>query len=74
MSRLASQTLAMLLMLAAFPLISFGTTSGPPLLWWLGLAALGVGGAIPPVRRFVEKRQAEPPPTAVGLADDERVS
>lgn len=74
MNRLAALSLSLVLLLAAFPLISIGTASGPPLLWWLGLAALGIGGLIPPVRRFVVRRQAPRPPTRVGLPEDERVS
>lgn len=74
MSRLAALSLSMLLLLAAFPLISIGTTGGPQWLWWLGLAALGLGGIIPPARRFLVSMQPEPQPTRAGMADDERVS
>lgn len=45
--------ISLALQLAAFPLVSFGTTSGPPTLWWVGLAALGLGGAVPPVVRVL---------------------
>ena len=74
MSSIATLALSMVLLLAAFPLISLGTTQGPEALWWLGLLALVVGGAIPPVQRFVAAGKPEPPPTGVGLVDDERVS
>lgn len=40
------------LFLIALPLISIGTTSGPRLLLWIGLAALCGGGLIPPVQRL----------------------
>lgn len=73
-NRLAALTVSLLLMLAAFPLISIGTTKGPPMLWWLGLAALGVGGLIPPVRRFLVRRQLPRPPNRSGMREDERVS
>ena len=43
---------AFLLLLAAFPLISFGTTGGNDTLWWAGLALLAVGALIPPVARY----------------------
>lgn len=74
MSRLAALSVSLVLLLAAFPLISIGTTSGPPLLWWLGLAALGIGGLIPPVRRFVVRQQPPRRPSRVGLPEDDRVS
>jgi hypothetical protein len=73
MSALGSLSLSMALMLAAFPLVSIGTTQGSPFVWWLGLLALGVGGLIPPVWRFLAAPQPEPPPTRASMADDERV-
>lgn len=73
MSVLASLSLSMVLLLVALPLISVGTTQGSPFLWWLGLLALGVGGLIPPVWRFLAEPQPEPPPTRTSIADDERV-
>lgn len=74
MSRLASLSLSMALLLAAFPLISIGTTQGPPILWWLGLLAIAVGGAIPPVRRFIVRSREPRRPTRIGMPEDERVS
>lgn len=73
MSNQATLTLSLLLMLAAFPLISIGSFHGPDALWWTGLAALAIGGALPPVRRFVAARR-EQRASSVGLAGDERVS
>ncbi len=70
---LVALSLSMLLLLVAFPLISFGTTQGPPLLWWLGLLALVVGGLIPPAARFLAAGQQKPRTTRAGMADDERV-
>lgn len=58
-NRLAYLSTSFALFLIALPLISIGTTSGPRLLLWLGLAALCVGGLIPPVQRLV--CGAEPP-------------
>ena len=46
-------SLAFVLLLAAFPLISIGTTSGSSFLWVLGLVLLLAGAAIPPVSRFI---------------------
>lgn len=50
---LAYLTLSFCLFLIALPLISIGATSGPPFLLWAGLAALCVGGLIPPVQRLL---------------------
>jgi hypothetical protein len=74
MSSLAALSLSMVLLLTAFPLISIGTTNGSTSTWWLGLIALGAGGLIPPVRRFLAAPQPEPPATAAGMCDDCRVS
>lgn len=52
MSTNAVQTLAFLLLLAALPLTSFGTTHDQPVLWWLGLGVLFVGGLLSPATRF----------------------
>ena len=48
------------LFLVALPLVSIGTTGGPRILLWLGLAALCVGGLIPPVQRLLFA--PKPPP------------
>jgi hypothetical protein len=74
MTRLVALSLSMLLMLAAFPLISLGTAQGQPLLWQLGLLALALGGLVPPLGRYIAARKPEPPPTRAGMAEDERVS
>lgn len=73
-SRLAALSSSLVLFFVAFPLISFGTTTGSPILWWLGLAALGVGGLIPPARRFLAQGRAPSRPRPTGLCEDERVS
>lgn len=41
------------LFLLALPLISRGTTGGPRVMLWMGLAALGVAALIPPVQRLI---------------------
>lgn len=64
-NRLAYLSTSFVLLLAAFPLISIGTTSGSPLFWGLGLGALGIGGLIPPVQRLL---------TRVHTPDDEQDS
>lgn len=58
-NRLAYLSVSLVLLVAAFPLISIGTTTGPRPLWWLGLFALGCGGLIPPLQRLL----LGPPPT-----------
>lgn len=57
-NRLASLSASLVLLLAAFPLISVGTTSGSPVLWGLGLGALSIGGLIPPARRLLIRRES----------------
>lgn len=51
-SPLAYLSTSFALFLIALPLVSIGTTDGPRVLWWIGLAALCVGGFIPPVQRL----------------------
>ena len=60
MSVFAARNISLLLMLAAFPLISFGTTGGNALMWWLGLGALTAGAAMPPVWRYLPAEEPEP--------------
>lgn len=57
MNKLVIQGIALVVMLAALPLASIGTTAG--LLWAsiAGLVAITLGGLIPPVLRFVGKSE-----------------
>jgi hypothetical protein len=52
-NRLTYLSTSLLLLVAAVPLISTGTSRGIHQLWYLGLAALTVGGLIPPAQRFL---------------------
>jgi hypothetical protein len=52
-NRLAYLSLSLILLVAAFPLVSIGLSRGPAALWWLGLLALGCGGLIPPLQRIL---------------------
>lgn len=52
-NRLAYLSVSLILLAVAFPLISRGSTSGPELLWWAGMAALICGGLIPPLQRLL---------------------
>ena len=63
MTRDAARRLSLVLMLVAFPLISVGTTGGRAIVWWLGLASLGIGALIPPVMRFVPPEDDPERPT-----------
>lgn len=74
MNRMFALSVSLVLLLIAFPLISIGTTSGPPVLWWAGLGALVVGGVLPPLRRIFPPKEPLPEPTKIGLPEDERVS
>lgn len=77
MNKLTLLSVSLILLLAAFPLISLGTTGGSPALWWLGLGALVLGGLIPPATRFTARpapATVPPPPRSVGLERDCRVS
>ncbi|OYR18543.1 hypothetical protein [Brucella grignonensis] len=51
-NRVAYLSLSFALLMGSLPLISRGTTGGPEYLWWIGLAALCAGAAIPPVQRL----------------------
>jgi hypothetical protein len=53
MSKLWVLGIAFALLLAAFPLISFGTTGDNDTLWWIGLGTLVLGALIAPVSRYV---------------------
>jgi hypothetical protein len=52
--KLKSECVALLLLFAAFPIVSFGTTVGSGLVWWVGLISLVVGGALPVWTRFMD--------------------
>ena len=69
MNRAVARNVSLVLMLAAFPLISVGATSGPDLLWWLGGVSLTLGALIPAALRFVpEPKKDEPPrPSATDM-------
>lgn len=52
--KLQAETWALLLLFAAFPIISFGTTGGGSLVWWIGLLSLVVGGVLPIWTRYMD--------------------
>jgi nitrate reductase NapE component len=52
--KLKAETLALLLLFAAFPIISLGTTGGSGLVWWIGLLSLVLGGVLPVWTRYMD--------------------
>jgi hypothetical protein len=72
MDKLAIESVALLLMFAAFPLTSLGATGGNASVWWLGLLCLIAGGLLPIVTRFMDHTQDKP--TDIGMEFDERTS
>ena len=52
--KLKAETWALLLLFAAFPIVSFGTTGGNNLVWWIGLLSLVLGGVLPIWTRFMD--------------------
>lgn len=52
--KLKWETWALLLLFAAFPIISFGTTGGRVLIWWLGFFSLIAGGLLPVMTRYMD--------------------
>lgn len=72
MDKLVTETVALLLMFAAFPLVSVGATGDSAVVWWLGLLCLIAGGLLPVVTRYMDHTQDKP--TDVGMEFDERTS
>jgi hypothetical protein len=52
--KLQSECLALVLLLAAFPIISWGATHGGVLVWCIGLLAFIAGGVLPVLTRFMD--------------------
>jgi hypothetical protein len=71
-SKLKIETLAFVLLLLAFPVISIGTTHGGDLLWWTGLLGFVLGGVLPVWTRFMDHSTDKP--TDMGMEFDERTS
>jgi hypothetical protein len=70
--KLKAETLALLLLLAAFPITSWGTTAGNNLVWWIGFISLVAGGCLPIITRYMDhSRDAI---RDVGMEYDDRTS
>jgi len=52
--KLKAETWALLLLIAAFPITSWGTVGGNQLVWWIGLLSLIVGGVLPIITRYMD--------------------
>jgi hypothetical protein len=72
MDKLVAETLALLLMFAAFPLTSRGAVTGNMLLLSLGLLCVVVGGALPIITRFMDHSNDKV--RDVGVEFDDRAS
>jgi hypothetical protein len=70
--KLKSETLALVLLLLAFPVISAGTTHDVGLLWGIGLVGFVLGGALPIWTRYMDHSTDEP--RDMGIEFDDRTS
>ncbi|HEY2529654.1 MAG TPA: EmrB/QacA subfamily drug resistance transporter [Xanthobacteraceae bacterium] len=52
--KLKAESLALLLLFAAFPITSLGTTGGNTLVWWIGFICLVAGGLLPIATRYMD--------------------
>ena len=70
--KLKSECVALLLLFAAFPFISLGTTGGNNLVWWLGLICLAAAGVLPVWTRYMD--HSADTIRDVGIEFDDRTS
>jgi len=70
--KLKMETLAFVLLLAAFPITSLGTTAANDLVWWIGLISLVAGGLVPVVTRYMD--HSGDTVRDVGMEFDDRTS
>jgi nitrate reductase NapE component len=70
--KLKSECLALLLLFAGFPIISFGATGGYTLIWCLGLVSLVAGGLLPVWTRYMD--HSTDTIRDVGMEFDDRTS
>ena len=70
--KLKAEIWALVLLLAAFPITSWGTTGGTTLVWWLGFLCLVAGGLLPVWTRFMD--HSTDTIRDVGMEFDDRTS
>lgn len=70
--KLKAETLALVLLLIAFPITSWGTTAGSYLVWWVGFICLLVGGLVPILTRYMDHSRDKI--RDVGMEFDDRTS
>lgn len=70
--KLIIETVAMILMLVAFPTISVGASGDIALVWMIGFIAFFAGAVLPVITRFMN--HSKDVPRDVGLEFDDRVS
>jgi hypothetical protein len=70
--KLKAESLSLLLLFAAFPITSVGTTAGNSLVWWVGLLCLVAGGVLPVVTRYMD--HSADTIRDVGMEYDDRTS
>jgi hypothetical protein len=70
--KLMSESLSLVLLLVAFPVISIGTTRGNSPLWWIGFLGLVLGGVLPVWTRFMDHSTDKP--RDMGMEFDDRTS
>ena len=70
--KLKAETWALLLLFAAFPIISWGTTGGNYLVWWIGFVSLVAGGLLPVMTRYMD--HSTDTIRDVGMEYDDRTS
>ncbi|MBO9623852.1 MAG: hypothetical protein J7500_14180 [Sphingomonas sp.] len=70
--KLMAECLSLLLLCAAFPIISIGTTGGGATLWWVGLGAIVAGGLLPVWTRYMDHSNDKV--RDVGMEFDDRTS
>lgn len=70
--KLRSECLALLLLFAAFPIISVGTTTSSDLIWRAGLLSLLAGGLLPIWTRYMD--HSKDTVRDIGVEFDDRVS
>lgn len=70
--KLKAETLALLLLFAAFPITSWGTTAGSYLVWSIGFISLVAGGLLPIITRYMD--HSADAVRDVGIEYDDRTS